>query len=326
MTTLVTGGNGWVPSHIVRRLARRGERVISYDLMEPDHLLSEMLGDAIEQVTFVHGDITDRASLLAAARDHGVTKLIHAAVITPRQEWEVREPDRIIDVNIGGTVNALEVARSLSGFERFVYVSSCAVWGDQPGVTELNEEAVPNPSGLYPVTKLASESICRRYAELFGLDIVSMRPSNVFGPMERDTPGYRGGTELREMLRLYAEGKPILVNSLAGPWRDWTYVEDIAEGIERAWATPNLPHEVYSLTCGHLFSIGDVLEAFKRHLPDLEYRVVPEADANYLVDGSDPGPLPVNTRLRTAFGWTPPTTFDEGMRQYLEWVLANGPQ
>ena len=58
--------------------------------------------------------------------------------------------------------------------------------------------------------------------------------------MERDTPGYRGGTEPREMLRLHFEGKPILVNSLEGPWRDWTYVEDIAEGIERAWATPNL--------------------------------------------------------------------------------------
>ncbi len=326
MTTLVTGGNGWVPSHIVRRLARRGERVISYDLMEPDRYLREMLGEAIEQVTFVRGDITDRAALLNAARDHGVTKLVHAAVITPRREWEVREPDRIVDVNIGGTVNALEVARALPGFERFVYVSSCAVWGDQPGATELTEETVPSPSGLYPVTKLASESICRRYAELFGLDLVAIRPSNVYGPMERDTPGYRGGTEPREMLRLYAAGEPILINSLAGPWRDWTYVEDIAEGIERAWATPNLPHEVYSLTCGRLYSIGDVLAAFQRHLPDLEYRVVPEAEANYLVDGGDPGPIPSNARLRADFGWSPTTSFDDGMRLYLDWVLANGPQ
>ena len=326
MTTLVTGGNGWVPSHFVRRLARRGERVISFDVMEPDRLLRDMLGAAIDQVTFIRGDITDRAALLDAARSHGVTRLIHAAVITPRREWEVREPDRIIDVNIGGTVNALEVARALLGFERFVYVSSCAVWGDQPGATELTEATVPNPSGLYPVTKLASESICRCYAELFDLDIVSLRPSNVFGPMERDTPGYRGGTEPREMLRLYAEGKSILVNSIGGPWRDWTYVEDIAEGIERAWATPNLPHEVYSLTCGRLYSIGDVLEAFKRHLPDLEYRVVPEADANYLVDGSEPGPIPSNARLKLDFGWTPQTSFDDGMRQYLKWVVANGPQ
>ena len=326
MSTLITGGNGWVPSHIVRRLARRGEPVVSYDLMTPDHYLMEMLGDAAENVTFVAGDITDGAALLAAARAHGVTRIIHAAVITPRREWELREPARIVDVNIGGTVNALEAARALPGFERFVYVSSCAVWGDQPGATELTEETVPNPSGLYPVTKLASESICRRYGELFGLDIVSMRPSNVFGPMERDTPGYRGGTEPRELLRLFVEGKPILINSLAGPWRDWTYVEDIAEGIERAWATPNLPHEVYSLTCGRLYSIGDVLEAFHRHLPNLDYRVVPEEAANYLVDGAEPGPVPSNARLRADFGWAPATSFDDGMRQYLEWVIANGPQ
>ena len=326
MTTMVTGGNGWVPSHIVRRLARRGEHVVSYDLMEPDRYLADMLGNAIEQVSFVQGDITDRDAMLAAAREHGVTRMIHAAVITPRREWELREPARIIDVNIGGTVNALDVARSLPGFERMVYVSSCAVWGDQPDADKLTETLQPNPSGLYPLSKYSSELICRRYAELFGLDIVSMRPSNVFGPMERDTPGYRGGTEPREMLRLYAEGQPILINSLDGPWRDWTYVEDIAEGIERAWATPNLPHDVYSLTCGKLYSIGDVLAAFKRHLPELEYRVVPEGEANYLVDGSEPGPIPSNARLNADFGWIPTTTFDDGMRQYLEWVVANGPQ
>ncbi len=326
MTTLVTGGNGWVPSHIVRRLARRGEHIVSYDLMEPDRFLTDMLGDVIEQVTFVPGDITDRDALLESARKHGVTKLIHAAVITPRREWELREPARIIDVNIGGTVNALDVVRSLPGFERMVYVSSCAVWGDQPNAAELTEELPPNPAGLYPVSKYSSELICRRYAELFDLDIVSMRPSNVFGPMERDTPGYRGGTEPREMLRLHAAGEAILINSLAGPWRDWTYVEDIAEGIELAWATPNLPHEVYSLTCGRLYSIGAVLEAFKRHLPGLDYRVVPEAEANYLVDGSEPGPIPSNARLAADFGWTPHTSFDDGMRQYLEWVVTNGPQ
>ena len=150
MTTLVTGGNGWLPSHILRRLARRDEPVISYDLMEPDRYLHEMLGDARELVTFVKGDITDRAALLAAARDHGVTKLIHAAVITPRREWEVREPDRIVEVNIGGTVNALEVARSLPGFERFVYVSSCAVWGDQPGVAELTEDVTAESRRAVP--------------------------------------------------------------------------------------------------------------------------------------------------------------------------------
>ncbi|MEZ4504778.1 MAG: NAD(P)-dependent oxidoreductase, partial [Thermomicrobiales bacterium] len=152
------------------------------------------------------------------------------------------------------------------------------------------------------------------------------RPANVYGPMERDTPGYKGGTEPREMLRLYAEGKPVLINSLEGPYLDWTYVEDIAEGIERAWATPNLPEPVYSVTCGKLYSIGDVLEQFRAHLPNFEYQVVPEHEANYLVAGDKPGPVPSNARMQRDFGWVPSTPFADGMKQYLTWIQENGPQ
>lgn len=326
MTTLVTGGNGWVPSHIVRRLARRGEHVISYDLMEPDGYLIDFLGDARERVTFVQGDVTDRAHLGQTAADHGVTSIIHASAITPRIDRERREPDRIIDVNLGGTVNALEVARALPDLRRFVYVSSGAVWGEHPGADTLDEDSPSHASSLYGVTKYASERICRRYAALFGLSIVAMRPANVYGPMERVTPGYAGATEPREMLRIHAAGDPILVNSLEGPYLDWTFVEDIAEGIELGWAAETLPHDVYSITCGQLYSIGDLLAAFKRVIPSLEYRVVPEAEANYHVSGDPPGPTPSNARTAADFGWTPPTSFDAGMRLYLDWILANGPQ
>lgn len=325
MTTLVTGGNGWVPSHIVRRLARRGEHVVVYDLLEPDGLLAELLGDLALRVTQVHGDVTDAAALLDAAREHGVTRVVHAAVITPRIDRETREPARIVDVNLMGTVAALEAARALPGFERFVYVSSGAVWGDHPGLAVIDEEAPSRATSLYGISKHTSERLCQRYAALFGLDIVSMRPANVFGPMERPTPGYVGATELREMLRIHAAGEEIRVSSDQGPWLDWTFVEDIAEGIELAWATPRLPHDVYSITCGRLFSIGDVLRVFQRHLPDLRWRVVPAADANYHVAGDAPGPVPSNARMRADFSWAPPTSFDDGMRQYLAWIQRHGP-
>jgi nucleoside-diphosphate-sugar epimerase len=326
VTTLVTGGSGWVPSHIVRRLARRGETVVSYDLMEPDRYLIDFLGAERERVVFVPGDVTDRARLGEVAADHGVSSIIHASAITPRLDRERREPERIIDVNFGGTVNVLEVARTLPGFRRVVYISSCAVWGDHPGAATLNEESPSHAVSLYGITKHMSERVCRRYATLFGLDVVAMRPANVYGPMERVTPGYVGATEPREMLRLHAEGKPILVASLEGPYLDWTFVEDIAEGIELAWAADRLPHDVYSITCGRLYSIGDLLRAFKQVIPDLEFRVVPEEQANYRVSGDPPGPVPSNARMAADFGWTPPTSFEEGMRVYLDWILANGPQ
>jgi nucleoside-diphosphate-sugar epimerase len=294
--------------------------------MEPDDLLRELIGDAIDRVIFEFGDVTDEARLRTVATQHGVTNLIHAAVITPRLDRERREPKRIVEVNLLGTVNALEVARSLPGFARVVYVSSCAVWGNVPGVTELTEDLPSHATSLYGITKHESERLCRRYATLFDLDVVAIRPANVFGPMERVTPGFHGATELREMLRIHVAGSPILVNSLEGPYLDWTYVEDIAEGIERAWATPHLPHDVYSLTCGRLFSIGDVLAAFQRHLPDLVYRQVPASEANYQVSGSPPGPIPSNARLAADFGWVPSTLFDDGMRLYLAWIAKHGPQ
>ncbi len=326
MTTLVTGGNGWVPSHIVRRLTRRGETVVSYDLMEPDDLLKDFLGAEIERVVFEHGDVVDEDRLREVAERHGVTRMIHAAVITPRVDRERREPKLIVEVNLIGTVNILEVARQLPGFERLVYVSSCAVWGDVPGATVHTEDTPSHAASLYGITKHTSERLCRRYAALHGIDVVSIRPANVYGPMERVTPGYAGATELRQMLRLHFAGSPILVNSLAGPYLDWTYVEDIAEGIERAWATSRLPHDVYSLTCGHIYSIGDVLAAFQRHLPTLEYLVVPKEEANFVVSGDPPGAVPSNARMAQDFGWVPSTPFDDGMREYLAWITANGPQ
>jgi nucleoside-diphosphate-sugar epimerase len=212
--------------------------VISYDLMAPDAFLREFLGPDIERVTFEEGDVTDRARLAEVARQNAVASIISAAAITPRVDRERREPQRIIDVNIGGVVNALEVARDLPDFRRFVQISSSAVFGDVPGATELDEDSPANATSLYGITKLAGERIALRYGDLFGLDVIAVRPSNVYGPMERVTPGYAGATELREMLRIHYAGKPIEVAALDAHYRDWTYAEDVAEGIERAWARP----------------------------------------------------------------------------------------
>lgn len=326
MTTLVTGGNGWVPSHIVRRLAARGEHVVTYDLMEPDGMVFDLLGPLNDRVTFVPGDVTDRFSLSRACAEHRVDSIIHAAVITPRVDREQREPARIVDVNLGGTVNALETARGIAGLRRFVYISSGAVWGEVPGAATLDEDSPANATSLYGITKLASERIALRYGELFGLDVVAVRPANVYGPMERFTPGYAGATQLREMLRLHAAGEEIRVTSLEGPWLDWTHVEDIAEGVERVWAADALPHRIYSVTCGQLYSIGDVLRTWREIMPALRYRVVAPGEENYHVSGDGPGPVPLNARIAADLGWVPAIPFVDGMHGYLNWIREYGPQ
>lgn len=327
MTTLVTGGNGWLPSHVVRRLARAGETVVSYDLMEPDDFLREFLGPDIDRVIFAAGDVTDRDRLRDAARSHAVTSIVSAAAITPRVDRERREPERIIAVNLGGVVNALQVARALPGFRRFVQISSCAVFGDVPGATALDEDSPASSTNLYGITKLAGERTALRYGDLFGLDVVAVRPSNVYGPMERFTPGYAGATELREMLRIHFAGQAIKVAALDASYRDWTYAEDVAEGIERAWAIAESPRQrVFIVSSGEQYPVGAVLEAFRRNLPGLTYEVVPADEANYVVETGGPGPLPLNRRAREGLGWSPRTSFEDGMRDYLAWIAAHGPQ
>lgn len=326
MTTLVTGGNGWVPSFVVKRLAEAGETVVSYDLMAPDEPLRELLGAAIVNVRFVSGDVVDQAHLARVAEEHGVDAIVHMAAITPRPARERAEPARIVEVNLGGTVAMLEVARTLPRLRRLVHVSSGAVWGAVPGATVLDEESPANATNLYGVTKLAGERVALRYGDLFDLDVVAVRPSNIYGPMERVTPGYHGATELREMLRLWAAGDEVRVTSLEGSWRDWTWVGDVAEGTYRLWAASSLPHRLYVLTCGRLYSVGDVLRCWADLLPGFRYRVVPAADASHPVSGASPGPVPSNARMESDLGWVPETPFREGMRRYLEWIVAHGPQ
>ena len=326
MTTFITGGIGWVPSNITRAIAATGEQVVTYDLMEPDDMFDELLGELRANVTTFAGNITNVEQLREVCARYGITSIIHAAAITPRRDREMREPARIIDVNLGGTVNVLDVARTLPNFRRFIYISSGAAIGEVPDAEIIDETTPSHATSLYGITKHTSERVVSRYRALFDLDAVSVRLANVFGPMERITPGYVGATELREMLRIHFDGQPVKVNSLAGPWLDWTYVGDIAEGIRRIWEAPALRHDVYTNTCSQLHSIGEVLEAFARHLPGFRYEQVERDQANYIVSGSEPGAVPSNARMRDELGWTPPTSFDAGMRQYLDWIQQHGPQ
>lgn len=326
MVTLVTGGNGWVPSHVIRRLARAGETVVSYDVMEPDAYLTDFLAADATNIIFETGDVTDRARLQNVAERHNVTSFVSAAAITPRVDRERREPTQIIDVNLGGVINALEVARTLPNFRRFVQISSVAVFGDEPGATTRDEDSPANSTNLYGITKLAGERVALRYGDLFDMDVIAVRPSNVYGPMERFTPGYAGATELREMLRIHFEGQPIKVTTLDGNYRDWTFVEDIAEGVEAAWAIEKAPERrVFILAAGQQYPLGEVLGLFQKHFPDLRFEVAPAGEANVVVE-PQPGPLTLSDRAREGLGWAPRTSLDDGMREYLGWIAANGPQ
>ena len=320
MATLVTGGTGFVGASIVKELAGAGHQVISLDLNAPDELMRSFLGDRSAQVTFITGDILDRTFLERTLLEGtpAIDKIVHAAVYTvnciPLETERSRE---IVDINITGTTNLLELARR-SRVQRFVYVSSGAAYGaaGAPDQT-FNEDDAPRPDFLYGITKYTSELLTRRYGELHQLSTASVRLSTPYGPMERVT-GYR-----RVMSVLYQwtgqamRGETIsLTDPDAG--RDYTYVADIADGVRTVLDAPALPHDLYNLTAGLWITYSEILERLKELLP--ETRVEVALGAGDATRSSEPtrGPLSGH-RLYQDLGWRPKYDLALGLREYLDW-------
>ena len=318
MATLVTGGTGFVGANIVKELAGAGHQVICLDLNSPDELMRGFLGDRSSQVTFITGDILDRTFLERMQDTQAIDKIVHAAVYTVnRIPLETERSREIVDINITGTTNLLELARAVR-VQRFVYVSSGAAYGaaGAPDQT-FNEDAAPRPDFLYGITKYTSELLTRRYGELHQLSTASVRLSTPYGPMERTT-GHRGVMSvLYQWTGEALRGETIsLTDPNAG--RDYTYVADIADGVRTVLDAPALPHDLYNLTAGRWITYSEILERLKEILPDTSVEDAPGAGAATRSSEPSRGPLSGH-RLYQDLGWTPKYDLTAGLTEYLAW-------
>ena len=323
MATLVTGGTGFVGANIVKELAARGHDVVSLDVLPVDELLLGFMGELAEQVTFVHGDILDLAALDALRSAHSFEKIVHAAVFTVnRTDLETARSKDILDINLTGTGNLLDMAR-LCHVQRFVYISSGAAYGlcRDPDQT-YNEDDAPQPGNLYGITKFASESLTRRYGELHGFSAVSLRLSTPYGPMERVT-GHRGNMSTPyqwtgQLLR----GEPIKSND-SDHGRDYTYVLDTASAVATVVDADYLPHDLYNVTNGMPVTEGQIQRTLAELFPDTQL-VEPDADDSAISSlGPTRGPLS-GYRLWHDLGWTPQYDLAEGLTDYVRWRQESG--
>ena len=323
MATLVTGGVGFVGANIVKELAARGHEVVSLDVLPVDELLTRFMGELAERVNFVHGDILDTAALDALRAAHRFEKIVHAAVFTVnRADLETARSKDILDINLAGTGNLLEMAR-LCEVERFAYISSGAAYGlsRDPDQT-YNEDDPPQPGNLYGITKFASELLTRRYGELHGFGTVSLRLSTPFGPMERVT-GHRGNMSTAyqwtgQMLR----GEPIEADD-SDHGRDYTYVLDTASAVATVVDAGRLPHDLYNVTNGAPVTEGQIQRALAELFP--QTRLV-ESNAGNAGGGSlgpSRGPLS-GYRLWHDLGWTPQYDLAAGLSDYVRWRQEAG--
>lgn len=317
MNVLVTGGRGFVGLNIARTLAEHGASVWIADRGPVDRWVETFLENA-SSIRHLTVDLSVNGQLDDALTGVMLDAVVHAAVVTATTETVEREQARdIIDSNVGGTIEALDVAAG-RGARRFIYVSSPSAIGDVPSDGPVAEDVIPKPGSLYGITKLASEQIVSRWADIHELETASVRIAQPYGPGERATTSRIRTSPIWEWLRDAGRGEPLPTGPLDRA-RDWTFVEDTAGGVARMVTADSLPHRLYHLGTGSDVTVADVLRALESRYGALDHDLDPPADAlNPNISGPGRSPLDVR-RFAGDFDWQPRTTIADGMQHYFDW-------
>ncbi len=326
MATLVTGGTGFIGANIVKALVERGHQVVSLDIEPVVDLLRNTLGTYDKQVTWLQGDILDKGALEKAASSANIDKIVHCATFSPYGDDEYNHCRRVIDINMEGTVNMLDLARQV-GVKRFIYMSSVAVYTyNTPTDVPFREDMPLEPKGLYPITKFASEGLTERYSQLYGFEAASMRLSHNWGPMERVTP-YRARMCLPyEWAAKAARGEPIEPTPF-GSGRtegrrlglEHPYVYDTAACVGVALDAPKLKYSAYNISSGHRITLHEMVAAMREAYPAVKFvEPIPEEDASK--------PLGVSWdlgRMKDDLDYTPKYDLISALRDYINWRLKH---
>jgi nucleoside-diphosphate-sugar epimerase len=273
-TVLVTGGTGYVGSHLARALVEEGHDVVAFDAGADERLLDRL--GVVEAVRVVRGDVTDLAALARAVREHDVTRIVHlAALMTEDVRADTLGSTR---VNALGTNNALEAARLFEErVERVVLASSETVYaaGSRYDEVPVEEDALLCPDSPYSAAKRYGECLAETYREDHGVSAVALRPTGVFGPFRRSF------TAFAELFEAPAVGDPARVRD-GGTAVSWLYVADAADAFRRAALAPAsaLSHGVYNVR-GEVATVAEAAEAVRDLLDDASVSVKDHADLDW---------------------------------------------
>jgi UDP-glucose 4-epimerase len=297
MRVLVTGGSGFIGSHVVDRLRARGHEPVIYDLRpSPWHL------DAGDPVETVLGSITDREALERAL--HSCDAVAHLAAVADVNDVHA-SPEDAERVNARGTVTVLEAARR-AGVKRIVYASTIWVYSDCADEAVDEDTLLPAPSHLYTSTKLAGELYCKAYQELYGIDYTILRFGIPYGPRAREAaviPAFVG-----RALR----GEPLTLAGNGSQSRRFVYVEDLADGVA-VGLSEVAANRVYNLASDENVTIRQIAETVRDLVGDVCIHYTPARPGDF------GGKLVCSRRAREELGWTASTPFAEGVKRYVEW-------
>ena len=305
-TYLVTGGAGFVGSHIAAALAGAGARVRVLDDLSTGHAenLEEVGGD----VEFVRGGLTEPDALERALR--GVEVVFHEAAI-PSVPRSVDNPEETHRACVEGTF-ALLVAARRAGVRRVVYAASSSAYGDQPTMPK-SEEMRPEPLSPYAAAKLVGEYYCQVWSRVYGFETVALRYFNVFGPRQDPSSQYSGVIS-RFISALASGGRPVIYGD-GEQSRDFTYVSNVVDGNLRAAESPQAVGRVINVATGRQTTLNELLDALKK----LTGRTDVEAEYREPRVGDVRHSLADIARAREWLGYEPQVGLEEGLRKTLDW-------
>jgi UDP-glucose 4-epimerase len=305
---LITGGAGFIGSHLAEAAVKNGDEVIVLDDLSSGS--RENLEGAGPAATLQVGDVCDPEATDRAVR--GVDVVFHLAALTSVPE-SVEDPRRFHRVNVGGTLTVLEAARN-AGARRFLLASSCAVYGET-GDDPAREAAPPSPLSPYAATKLACEGYCRAYRNALGLETTALRLFNVFGPRQTADSPYAAVVPL--FLAVLRGGERPVVYGDGLQTRDLVYVEDVASAFLALAGTERNPSTVYNVGTGRAVTVLEILARAADALG-----VGGEADFLPARPGEIRHSVADVSRLRADTGFDPTVSFAEGMKRTARWARS----
>jgi len=305
MRFVVTGGAGFIGSHIADALVHRGDEVVIVDNLFSGRMENiRHLADS-SKVTFLNGSVTDQAFLLKACKD--ADGIFHEAAITsvPRS---VKDPLASNEANVTGTLNVLVAARKC-GIKKIVYASSSSVYGDTPTLPK-KEDMVPNPKSPYAITKMTGERYLEVFHDLYGLDTVSLRYFNVFGPRQDPKSEYSAVIP-KFITKILHHESPVIYGD-GSQTRDFTYVKDVVQANIRAMESG--AQGVFNIAYGNRITLiklaRTIMGALGEDLP-VKYESPRAGDIHdSLADIS---------AAQKAFGYAPAYTVTTGLEETIAW-------
>jgi UDP-glucuronate 4-epimerase len=313
MRILVTGGAGFIGSHLVEKLLAAGHEVAILDdfndFYDPQ-IKRDNIAAVSKDTVIHHVDLRDSAAVRNVFHLEKFETIVHLAARAGVRP-SIQYPQLYYDTNVSGTLHLLDAAR-VTGVERFIFASSSSVYGISKTVPFSEEQHLTQTLSPYAATKIAGEFLCSTFSHLYQMRMVALRYFTVYGPRQRPDLAIHQFTR-----RIYA-GQPIDQFGDGTTRRDYTYIDDVIQGTMAALNYDRSPFDIFNLGESETIQLNDLISAIEKALGK-------KAKVNRLPE--QPGDMPLTcadiSKARKLLGYNPITQFNEGLPRFIDWFLRS---